>query len=125
MGTCGLMVRASVSKRRGHGFEPRPGQHVMFLGKALIPHSDNSATEQPQNANSPRGNRNTAKDTYPCFPIIEMREVKKIIGLGYQRLTTNFSFYPHSFPGRIFVVILPPPIFCQILALDNESFGSN
>ena len=38
MGTCGLMVRASVSRLRGRGFEPQLGQHVMSLGKAIILH---------------------------------------------------------------------------------------
>ena len=33
--TCGPMVRASVSRARGRGFKPRPGPHVMSLGKAL------------------------------------------------------------------------------------------
>ncbi len=35
MGTCDLMVRVSVSRPMGRGFEPRPGQHVMSLGKAF------------------------------------------------------------------------------------------
>ena len=38
VGTCGLMVRASVSRPRGCGFEPLAGQHEMSLGKALMPH---------------------------------------------------------------------------------------